>query len=155
MKEALMATEEPHNAEMVLLNEGVWLKEEEISDMIESLVLSDACLNQNNDIEIIQIHDEEDGTNDVMVQQDEEVQRRNNLFAGHVDCSSTLGKAHWWEAYDLASGGENYTDYNWCFEDDMKMWEWSEYSYTTLEFPRRFEMPGLIECKDASEASAN
>lgn len=127
MKEALeaMLEEIPDYNEDVVMN-GV--KEEDIIEMIQSLMTGDALLEQNHEIEVIQIDDDEDN---VMVQE--------NCF------SESLDTKYWWEAYALASGGENYTEYNWCFEDDLKMWEWSDY----------FKMPELIEPKAASEASEN
>ncbi|XP_074369327.1 uncharacterized protein LOC141710679 [Apium graveolens] len=126
---AAMLEEVPDHDEIVAMSEG---KEEEIREMIESLMFEDALVEENNDFEIIQIEDEEVDSNNVMVQEKE-----NYILV------ASLGNKYWWEAYDLASEGENYTEYNWCYEDDLKMWEWSEY----------FEMPGLIEpAKAASEA---
>lgn len=141
--EAVMAMieERPDDKEVVLLNDaGVWLQEEEIGDMIENLMIGDddGGLNENDDIQII---DDEDGADNkvVMVQQDKvEVQGMKNTiilserdFAA-VDYStttttSTLGnEQYWWEAYALASQPDNYTEYNWCFQDDIKMWEFED-----------------------------
>lgn len=129
MKEALkaMLEEIPDDNEIVVMDEG---QEEVIAEMIEGLMNGEPLLEENNDIEIIPIEDEEDGSNNVMVQE-------NYHFA-------SLGNKYWWEAYALASEGENYVEYNWCFEDDLKIWEWSEY----------FKMQGLIEPK-AGGMSAN
>ena len=116
--------EEPTH-EMMILDEDLLLKDEDITKMVESLKINDACLNEsiqdkknmrvdqqdeNKDTEIIQINGhEKDLENIIDMQHDDEMEEVNS---------------------DLASVGDNYTEYNWFFEDEMKTWEWSEYTCT-------------------------
>lgn len=143
MKEALMPIlEETADNEMLLMmNKGVCHKEEDLVDMVQSLIIDDTCLNENNeaenkqkipqhndnDTEMEQMDDEEDGSENV--QQDEEMDEGDNyIFAG--EDNPRLDHYKWGEPNGLASRGDTYTEYNWCSEEDMKVWEWSEYTCT-------------------------
>lgn len=145
LKELLVPiVEEPDN-EMMLMNKGVWHKEDDnIVDMVQSLMIDEACLNHSskaknnqkipqdndNDIEMEQIDDEEDGSeNCVNVQKDEEMEG-DFIFAAEDKDNPCLDDYKWWKPNGLASGGDNYTEHNWGSEDDMKVWEWSEYTCT-------------------------